>query len=198
MFEYDFQDIKDSNERILISFKPSIFIALIRSLAGLFVGLFGIPLLFGGLLVRNIPFLGPEETTNFEPMLFLILISFGTVFLLAGGGLIIAPILIVLNTPRLMKKTIYALSDKRIITCTGKTGVDSKSIPYFSIETIDINVGFFDKLFGTGTLSFIGMGTETSTSNSELISLKGIKNPLSLQQDIMRELQLAQHPRAYE
>jgi membrane protein YdbS with pleckstrin-like domain len=149
------------------------------------------PFLFGGLLVWSIPFLGAEESTNFEPLMLLILIPFGGVFVLVGGSLVIAPILNILNTPRRIRKTVYAISNKRIITRTGSIGVDYESKPYFSIEAIDVNVGFFDKIFGTGSLIIKGMETEKSVNITELISLAGIKDPLTQRQNIMRELQFS-------
>jgi membrane protein YdbS with pleckstrin-like domain len=198
MYEYDFQDITNSDERILVSFKPSVLINFIRSFYGVFLSLFGMPFLFGGLMVWSIPFFGAEESTNFESLMLLILIPFGAVFVLVGGGLVIAPIVNILNTPRKIRKTVYAISNERIITRTGNIGVDYKSIPYFSIEAIDVNVGFFDKIFGTGSLIIKGMETEKSVNITELISLAGIKNPLAQSQNIMRELQFSRPERNYD
>ena len=49
-------------------------------------------------------------------------------------------------------------------------------------------MGLVDKFFGTGTLTFKGMATETSDRIIEIGSLYGIRDPISNRKRIVSEL----------
>jgi len=46
----------------------------------------------------------------------------------------------------------YALTDRRAIVQTGVVGRDFKTVDYDQITNTEVNVGFWDKIFGTGSI----------------------------------------------
>jgi hypothetical protein len=46
----------------------------------------------------------------------------------------------------------YAITDSRAIVQTGVVGRDFKTVDYDQITNTEINVGFWDKIFGTGSI----------------------------------------------
>ena len=44
------------------------------------------------------------------------------------------------------------ITDKRIITQTGAIGVDTRFVDLDKIQEVYVQIGFIDRLFGTGTL----------------------------------------------
>ncbi|MHA1977003.1 MAG: hypothetical protein ACW98F_13700 [Candidatus Hodarchaeales archaeon] len=188
MQEYEFHDILEPEERVLVTFKPRKLVNFIRSFAGLIITLFGSPFLMTGLIALSYEFfnLVPSEHINIsgENQFFV-----GVIFSLVGGALVFIPINNILNTPKKMSNTIYAVSTKNIITrLSKKEDIEYICDSYHSVKEIDIDVGFLDKIFGTGTLTFKGMPTKESDRNIELGSFPGIKNPISIRSKILGEL----------
>ncbi|MHA1977004.1 MAG: PH domain-containing protein [Candidatus Hodarchaeales archaeon] len=187
MHETEFEDIKDYDERILVSFKPTIMVNLVRSFSGLLLSLFGSPFLLAGLFVMAFGMIGPEEG-SFD-VVQLIAIPFGAVFVFVGGAMVFWPLFLILLTPRKVRNTIHAITGKRIITRSGSIGTDFTSVPFHSIKEVDIDINFLDRIFRTGTLSIKGLETENSVNIVELANFNAIKNPLTVRDTIKRELQ---------
>lgn len=74
---------------------------------------------------------------------------FGLPFIIAGFAITIGPSLLQLMR---YKNTKYMITDKRIITQTGAIGIDTRFVEFEKIQEVYVNIGFVDKLFGTGTL----------------------------------------------
>ena len=50
------------------------------------------------------------------------------------------------------------ITDQRLITQTGVIGLDTRFIDLDKIQEVHVNVGFIDKIFGTGTLIVVTAG----------------------------------------
>ncbi len=50
------------------------------------------------------------------------------------------------------RNTKNVITDQRLITHTGAIGLDTRFIDLGKIQEVHVNVGFVDKIFGTGTL----------------------------------------------
>jgi len=74
---------------------------------------------------------------------------FGLPFVLIGLGLTVGP-----SIWQLMryKNTEYIITDQRIITQTGAIGLDTRFVDFDKIQEVYVQVGFIDKMFGTGTV----------------------------------------------
>jgi len=56
------------------------------------------------------------------------------------------------------RNTIYIITDKRIIIQSGAIGLDTKFIELDKIQEVYVNIGFIDKIFGTGSLYVVTSG----------------------------------------
>ena len=54
------------------------------------------------------------------------------------------------------RKRYYMITNRRIIVQSGIVGRDFKIVDYDKFSNALVNVGFFDKIFGTGTIDIIG------------------------------------------
>ncbi len=63
----------------------------------------------------------------------------------------------------------YVFTDKRIIIRSGLVGIDFKSIYYTSLESVNLKVGLFDRLFKVGDI-YLKANTQTAV-------LEDIENP---------------------
>jgi uncharacterized membrane protein YdbT with pleckstrin-like domain len=80
---------------------------------------------------------------------------FLSVFVLIGFGLTVGPPLWQVMR---YKNTRYVISDQRLITQTGAIGVDTRFLDLDKIQEVNVNVGFFDRMFGTGSLVVVTAG----------------------------------------
>jgi membrane protein YdbS with pleckstrin-like domain len=74
---------------------------------------------------------------------------FGLPFVLIGFALTFGPSIVLLVRYR---NTEYMITNKRIITQTGAIGIDTRFVDFEKIQEVCVQIGFIDKLFGTGTL----------------------------------------------
>jgi len=74
---------------------------------------------------------------------------FGLLFVLIGLGLTVGP-----SIWQLMRyqNTEYMITDQRVITQTGAIGLDTRFVDLDKIQEVYVQVGFIDKMFGTGTV----------------------------------------------
>jgi len=65
---------------------------------------------------------------------------------------------------------VYMLTNKRIIIRRGVIGIDYDILNVENIQQVILNVGFWDKIFGTGTLTVYSIGVKP-------LSLVAVKEP---------------------
>jgi membrane protein YdbS with pleckstrin-like domain len=76
----------------------------------------------------------------------------------------------------------YMVTDQRIITQTGAIGLDTRFVDLDKIQEVYVNIGFIDKIFGTGTVyattaSYVYVGSGASMRPS----LGSLKEPYEVQ-----------------
>ncbi len=81
---------------------------------------------------------------------------FASVFMLIGVGITVGPLVWQLLGYR---NTEYMITDRRIITQTGAIGLDTRFVDFDKIQEIYVKVGFFDRLFGTGSVYAMTAGS---------------------------------------
>ena len=83
-------------------------------------------------------------------------------------------------------KTIYAVTNKRILIRTGYIGVDYKSLNYDTVGALTVNVNWVDKLIhrNTGTLSFGSMASPMINNANYRFSFLYIKAPYEVYKDL--------------
>jgi membrane protein YdbS with pleckstrin-like domain len=78
--------------------------------------------------------------------------------------------------------TEYLITDQRIITQTGAIGLDTRFVDLDKIQEVYVNIGFIDRMFGTGTVyattaSYVHVGSGMSMRPS----LGSLKEPYEVQ-----------------
>jgi len=105
---------------------------------------------------------------------------FGLPFVLIGLGLTVGP-----SIWQLMryKNTEYIITDQRIITQTGAIGLDTRFVDFDKIQEVYVQVGFIDKMFGTGTVYAITAGFVFVDRGGASMrpSLAAVKEPYEVQ-----------------
>ncbi|MBN2197912.1 PH domain-containing protein [Candidatus Wolfebacteria bacterium] len=76
------------------------------------------------------------------------------------------------------KHTYYAITDKRVILQKGWIGRDFEMIDFDQITNVEVNVGFFDKFFGSGNTGSILVFTAGLSPKSYVI--RSIVNPYDI------------------
>jgi len=181
-----------SNEKILWQGKP----VLIPFILG---GYHNIPIIFGLFFIAAILFTFIIPMASYGPhfniMLF-VLIPFFIVFAFAFDTIILF---------LSYKNTEYAITNQRLITQTGAIGLDTRYVDLEKIQEVNVNIGFIDKLFGTGNIyapsasqaSIGAILTDTGFSYPQIIyrqNLAAIKEPYKVQkllQEAMKEVKLS-------
>lgn len=172
--------ILDTNEEIIKSYKPNkkrfIYLNIIGSIFPLLIGLVLIVLailMSTGVIIFT-------DSDGDSPALFLYI--FGGVW----SGLILISVL-----SRFISyyKTVYCVTNKRIIIKHGVIGTDFKSVELKSVTSIDVNVGFLDKLVkpNTGTLTFGTASSPISNNNGTsrgYFAFNSIENPYDAYREI--------------
>lgn len=148
----EIKNILSSNEKVVWEGKPKFAPYFISQLTC--AGCFSVIFLIGALLAAAGGELGPS----------IFIFILGLVF-------VISPLISYLY----YKKIYYAITDKRIILQSGIIGTDFNSVDFDKIQSMSVNVGIMDKLFGgnTGTISIYsglivstGQGGSTSVPHS--------------------------------
>lgn len=168
MYEDEFRDILDRNERVIWSDKPHILVHLASGLPLFIIGiLWGLMDIFmiGGFVGSGFGFLN-------------IFMLFHMLPLWVGVGNMIRLIFVYRNT-------YFGYTDKRVIIKTGFMGVDYKTKEFYNIDNIEVNVGPLENMLGVGTIR-IDEGYVRSGKHSRRVGnrLYGIQNPY----DIFRNL----------
>ncbi len=153
-----FSLILDKNEQIIKTYRPN----KVRTWANAIVmvllySIFCVPLLVGALWDKDI--------------------WTGIITIIVLYSVMI--ILTVLFISFWLNKTVYAITNKRILIRTGYIGVDYKSLDFTMLGAMTVNVNWLDKLLHskTGTLSFGSMASPMVNNNIAKFTLSYIKNP---------------------
>lgn len=150
----DLKKILTNDEEVKEYFKPNkkrfvvvnaIMMILMFALCGFAPFIIGILGLTGGIdfvTTEN----GAETTDYFAPMMF---VFFGAIILVLF-------LFVILGYVVRYKRTIYVVTNKRLIIRSGFIGVDYKSVELRQIGLINVRVDFLDKLIksNTGTITF--------------------------------------------
>lgn len=170
MYENEFRDILDSNERIIWSDKPHILVHLASGIPFLIIGiLWGImdSFIFGGFMSFDGGF-GMGGMFGFLSIFMLL----HMMPLWLGVGNMIRLILVYRNT-------YFCYTDKRIIIKTGFMGVDYKIKDFYDIGNVEVNVGPLENMLGVGTIRIDEEYVHGHNNSRRRVGNRfyGIKNP---------------------
>ncbi len=166
MYENEFRDILDSNERIIWSDKPNLVVHLASGIPFLIIGiLWGIMDMF---FISGFMFGGGGGIFNFLTIFMLL----HMMPLWLGLGNMIRLILVYRNT-------FFCYTNKRVIIRTGFLGVDYKIKDFYNIGNIEVNINPIENMMGVGTLRIDEEIVRTSNNNSRRVGdrLYGIQRP---------------------
>lgn len=165
MYENEFRDILDTNERIIWSDKPHLLVHLATGFPLLIIGIiWGIMDFF---IMGNFMMFGGGGFFNF----FSIFMLLHMMPLWLGIGNMIRLFFIYRNT-------YFTYTDKRVIIKSGFMGVDYKTKDFYNIENVEVNVGPLENVFGVGTIR-IDEGYVRTGKHSRRVGhrLYGIQKP---------------------
>ncbi|GAB4157553.1 MAG: hypothetical protein Fur003_1340 [Candidatus Dojkabacteria bacterium] len=100
-----------------------------------------------------------------------------------GALLLLSPVGALLR----YSKEMYAFTNSRVLMSTGFIGMDYKFINFDQIKNSSVNVGLFDKLFGTGSINIFSGEFGGSSKNGYASTgdrLIGIKKPYDVYKDL--------------
>ncbi|HIH10674.1 TPA: PH domain-containing protein [Candidatus Woesearchaeota archaeon] len=108
-----------------------------------------------------------------------------------GIGMLIGP---AMYNSLVYKHTYYAITDKRVIFQKGLIGRDFEIVDYDNMTNAEVNVGFFDKLFGgdTGSIILSTAGSFTYPRKNYMqrpYTISNIPNPY----DVFKSLKVVSH-----
>lgn len=175
--------ILDSDEEIALSYRPNkkrfILINILATAISVLI-VFSAPLIIGILgLINIIKF--TEEDGTVSPITALPFLLFGAI----GMTLII---FMIVGVVMRYKKTIYVVTNKRIIIRTGFIGADYQSIDHASVGMINVRVDFLDKLVkpNPGSISFANTSTPMVDRNGKALTFNfmHIDNPYDAYKEI--------------
>ncbi len=109
-----------------------------------------------------------------------------------SGVIVIASIFVVLAALSLIltamwcKKTVYAITNKRVLIRTGRIGVDYKSLDFSMLGAITVNVTWVDKLLhkNTGLIAFGSMSSPLTNQGVAKFAFAYIENPYEVYKDV--------------
>ncbi|MEI7595725.1 MAG: PH domain-containing protein [Bacteroidota bacterium] len=162
----EFDSIKDNDEVILWTSKPT-FVPFI--LSGLGGGLIAIAV---GVIWIIVSLFSSSESTAFGLALFWII---GLLPLVQG-------LFSFLNRLLSYSNTVYAYSNKRVMMRTGFIGTDFKTIDYDKISDIEVTVNIIERIYNVGTIKFFSGRTKTDEDNTSKIydTWCAIQNPYEI------------------
>lgn len=171
-----FENVLDSGEQISYTFKPNKTKVIFANLMLI------IPILLFFCAGMAVAMFVPEE--GYEPLEPIFAIIPAAFFLL---GIVVSVFL----TNLWIKKTVYAVTEKRIIIRTGIIGVDFKSLDIDSIGALEVYVSIFDKILGgkTGTIKFGSMSSPINGQNGTGYAFSSIEAPYKNYKTIKEHIQ---------
>lgn len=83
-------------------------------------------------------------------------------------------------------KTVYAITNKRVLIRTGRIGVDYKSLDFAMLGAVTVNVSWIDKLLGknTGVIQFGSMSSPLVGAAASRFSYLYIKQPYEVYKEV--------------
>ena len=83
-------------------------------------------------------------------------------------------------------KTIYALTNKRVLIRTGYIGVDYKSLDLNMVGALSVNVSVVDKIMrkNTGTIAFGSMASPMTTQNASKFNFAFVYDPYHVYKEV--------------
>lgn len=83
-------------------------------------------------------------------------------------------------------KTVYAVTNKRVLIRTGRIGVDYKSLDFSMLGAITVNVTWVDKLLhkNTGLIAFGSMSSPLTTQGIAKFAFAYIEKPYEVYKDV--------------
>jgi uncharacterized membrane protein YdbT with pleckstrin-like domain len=100
------------------------------------------------------------------------------------------------------RNTEYLITDQRVITQTGAIGLDTRYLDLDKIQEVYVQVGFIDRMFGTGTIFavtagqvYVGRGGPFDRSIDRFMrpSLAALKEPYEVQNILQEAIAKARH-----
>ncbi len=164
----DIKEMLEPGERILWSDKPSRIPFILKNSG---FSILGIPLLAFPLIALK-PIL-PKAAS--EPLILLFLTFWYAILGLIFFG---APIYALLT----WKNVFYVLTDRRILVRKGLIGIDYDVLRLDTIQQVNIDVGLWDRIYRTGTLTIQAIGVTP-------LRLYCIKNPRKIQVTINKAIE---------
>lgn len=83
-------------------------------------------------------------------------------------------------------KTVYALTNKRVLIRTGYIGVDYKSLDLSMVGALSVNVSLADKIVhkNTGTIAFGSMASPMTTQNVSKFNFAFVHDPYTVYKEV--------------
>lgn len=167
MYENEFRDILDNNEKIIWSDKPHLLVHLATGFPLLIIGvIWGI---MDSFFIGNFMVFGGGFFNFFSIFMLLHMMP-----LWLGLG----------NMVRLFfvyRNTFFCYTDKRLIIKTGFMGVDYKTKDFYNIENVEVNVGPLENMLGVGTIRIDEEYVRTGKHSRRLgHRLYGIQRPYEI------------------
>lgn len=163
MYEHEFRDILDTNERIIWSDRPHLLIHLA----------IGFPLLIIGIIWGIM-----------DSFFFMNFMSFGSGFNFLSIFMLLHMMPLWLGVGNMIRlifvyrNTYFCYTDKRVIIKTGFMGVDYKIKDFYNIGNVEVNVGPLENMLGVGTIrideEYVRTGKHSRRVGNRLY---GIKRP---------------------
>jgi len=175
------------DEKILWSGKPDLIPFVFSAGYALFSILGLVWLVFAFFMLFNMASLGAP---------FLPFVIFGLFFALTGISIVLGPFLAELLRYR---NTEYAITNQRLITQTGIIGLDTRFVELDKIQEVYVNVGFLDKIYGTGsiiavTAGYVPVGTTSPYGMAVRPAFKAVKNPYEVQKLLQEAVRKSYSP----
>jgi len=142
----DVLGILEDREEVVWHGKPVRKPFLLKSMSLLFPALF--------IVVMSVPFLMVVPANVFlqPPVLGFFSLRFGFAFLIALGPFIYNALV--------WKNLYYVVTDRRIIIRKGVIGIDYDYLDLDLVQQVKVDVGFWDKIYGTATLTILAVGLQ--------------------------------------
>lgn len=169
----EYSQIINKDEKVLWEDRPQFAPFLAKSFIAVPFGLF---FLSFALFWTFLSFSATSDSSS-TPQTLNIFPLFGVPFILIGLGITLSPLYSVF----VYKNIYYILTDKRVIIQGGLIGRDFEIVDFDKIQSANVNVGIFDKLFGinSGNIT-IDAGRIKSTnqgSESHPYTLSSVTDP---------------------
>jgi len=168
----DVREMLEPDERILWCGKPLRTPFMLRRIGFIFIG---IPWLIFPLIILGATSM---KILSEPPVLLFFVFWYGILGFIFFGTPIYSSLV--------WKNIYYVLTNKRIIIRKGLVGIDYDTLNLDLIQQVNVNVGFWDKKYGTGTLTIQAIGVRP-------IILYAVKDPRKVYEIINKATRARKH-----